>query len=68
MRILTGVGIEAVYVPEKLISVSDDPLATQWIVHRVTVPGSDDARAAAVLGEYGLLPAPLGTNRPDFPI
>jgi hypothetical protein len=57
-QVLEAARIPAVYIPEKVIAVSDDPNATLWLVHRVTVPEADDARAAAILDQYGLVPAP----------
>jgi hypothetical protein len=56
-QVLDSAGISAVYIPEKVIAVSDDPAATLWLVHRVTVPEADDVRAAAILEAHGLVPA-----------
>jgi hypothetical protein len=56
-RVLAGAGIAVVYTPEALVAVSNDPTATQWVVHRVAVPAVSDVPATAVLNEYGLLPS-----------
>jgi hypothetical protein len=55
-QILGAAGIPAVYTPDKLVEVSDDPGATLWLVHRVTVPAADAVRAAASLDEHSLVP------------
>jgi hypothetical protein len=57
-RVLDAAGIPAVYIPEKLVEVSDDPNATLWLVHRVTVSEADAPRAVAVLDEHGLAHPP----------
>lgn len=53
---LDAAGIPALYIPDKVIAVSDDPAATLFLVHRVTIPEADACRAAAVLESHGLVP------------
>jgi hypothetical protein len=55
-QVLDAAGIPAVYIPEKVIAVSDDPAATLWLIHRVTVPAADTVRGAAILDEHSLVP------------
>ena len=57
-QVLEGAGVPTVYILEKLVPVSDDPAATLWLVHRVTVPEADAVNAVAVLDEHGLVPGP----------
>ena len=54
VRTLGEAGIAATSARVR-VAVSDDPSATQWIVHRVTVPEPDAGRARATLREHGLL-------------
>lgn len=63
-RVLSRAGIAAVYTPEKLVTVSKDPNATLLLVHRVTVPATDVARAAAILDEHGMFPPSTDVPRP----
>jgi hypothetical protein len=56
LQVLADAGIAAVYTPDKQVSVSEDPTATQWLVHRVEVPEMNAARAQAVLEAHGLQP------------
>ena len=53
-RLLWAAGIEAVYIPDKLVAVSTDPNATLWVAQRLEVPAPDAERARALLDEYDL--------------
>jgi hypothetical protein len=53
---LEEAGVAVHYTPNKLISVSLDPAATQWIVHRLEVPAAESTRARAILDESNLWP------------
>jgi hypothetical protein len=50
---LAEAGIRAVYIPDLVIAVSDDPMLTRWIVQRLEVPADDAERALALLEERG---------------
>jgi hypothetical protein len=58
-------GIGAEHAFEQKVAVSEDPLVTQWLVHRVTVPVPHALRAAAVLSARGLFPQPTGATTAD---
>ena len=53
-KLLARAGIVAVYIPDKVVLVSDDPTQTMWLAQRLQVSPADDARAAALLEEYHL--------------
>ncbi len=52
--VLHEAGIAAIYIPDKLVTVSADPMATQWFVHRLEMPDAVADRALALLDEYSL--------------
>jgi hypothetical protein len=53
-RLLSSAGIRAVYILDRVIAFSDDPMLTQWIVQRLDVPAADAERALALLEKHGL--------------
>ncbi len=61
-KLLAEAGIVAVYIPDKVVAVSDDPSLTRWLVQRLQVRKSDAARAAVILKQYGLQGEPMGTE------
>ena len=53
-KLLARAGIVAVYIPDLLVQVSDDPAQTMWVAQRLRIPKADAARAAAILADYEL--------------
>ena len=53
-KLLARAGIIAVYIPDLLVRVSDDPAQTMWVAQRLRIPRADEARAAALLADYDL--------------
>ncbi len=58
-KVLAQVGIFAVYIPDKVVMVSDNPEMTRWLVQRVEVPPSAAVRATALLKDHDLWEEPL---------
>jgi hypothetical protein len=61
-KLLAGAGIIAVYIPDKVVRVSEDETLTVWLVQRLKIPRADAARAAALLKDHDLRGEPLGTE------
>jgi hypothetical protein len=62
-KLLARAGILAVYIPDKIVQVSDDPTQTMWLAQRLQIPEADAVRAVELLAEYDLLgEPPAGTN------
>ena len=64
-KLLARAGIIAVYIPDKMVRLSDDPAQTVWVAQRLRIPRADDARAAALLEEYDLQGEPAGDEGSD---
>jgi hypothetical protein len=56
LRVLWDRGFAAVYLPDRLVAVSPDPLATQLIAHQIELPDDQTQRAIAGLEYFGLRP------------
>jgi hypothetical protein len=55
-RVLCDAGIAAVYRPDTLLTVTDDPVGTLWLAQRVVVPDTAAGSARALLVFHGLEP------------
>lgn len=57
-KLLARAGILAIYIPDKIVQVSDDLTQTMWLAQRLQIPPADALRAAELLAEYDLLGEP----------
>jgi hypothetical protein len=59
-RVLCDAGLAAVYRPDMVVMVSDDPVGTLWLAQRVEIPDASAGLAKALLVYHGLEPSSRG--------